>query len=133
VIRLRRRTPASTFPEALGYSLPFAHRGAHVLIFYDRIEALAQRVNIGTDLILGYVMAHELGHVLLGSTEHTTRGLMQERWTSASWRLAEAGLVAFDSAEIKRMREGSSKFQVVERVPPPQLALASGALRFCPP
>jgi hypothetical protein len=36
VVRLVRRMPASALPGALGYALPFARTGAHVLIFYDR-------------------------------------------------------------------------------------------------
>lgn len=118
VIRLMHRTPATVLPGALGYSLPFAHRGAHVLIFYDRVEALTQGVNTPDYVVLGHAMAHELGHVLLGSTEHTSGGLMQARWTPASWRLASAGLMAFDREDVKRIRAGLSKFQDVERVPP---------------
>jgi hypothetical protein len=129
VIRLMRQTPATVFREALGYSLPFAHRGAHVLIFYDRVEALAQRVNAAIYVILGHAMAHELGHVLLGSSEHTSGGLMQARWTPTSWRLASAGLVVFDRAEITRIRTGLSKFQVVvEGLPPHEPVPASFGL-----
>ena len=42
VLRLVRRTPSTLVPSALGFALPFARRGAHVLIFYDRVEALIQ-------------------------------------------------------------------------------------------
>lgn len=48
VVRVMRRAPASVFPGALGYALPFAHTGAHVLIFYDRVETLANSVNEAT-------------------------------------------------------------------------------------
>jgi hypothetical protein len=34
-VRLMRRTPATAFPGALGLALPFAHIGAHVLIFMN--------------------------------------------------------------------------------------------------
>ena len=133
VIRLIPRTPTTVFPDALGYSLPFAHRGAHVLIFYDRVEALTQRGNAAGYVILGHAMAHELGHVLLGSTEHTSGGLMHARWTPASWRLASAGLVAFGCAEIERMRAGLLKLQVVvEGVPLHEPVLASFGLWSSP-
>lgn len=33
VVRLVRRIPASVFPDALGFALPFARIGAHVSIF----------------------------------------------------------------------------------------------------
>lgn len=128
VIRLMRRIPANLLPGALGYSLPFAHRGAHVLIFCDRVEALTEGLDTAAYVVLGYAMAHELGHVLLGSVEHTSGGLMQGCWTPATWRLTSQGLVGFDRAEIKRMRAGLPKFQVVERVPPHELVLRSFAL-----
>jgi hypothetical protein len=131
VIRLRRQTPANLFPRALAYSLPFAHRGAHVQIFYDRVEALIHSVNIADYVVLGHVMAHELGHVLLGSTEHASAGLMQANWTPAGWRLASEGLVVFHRDEIKQLRAGMSRFQVVERAPAPfgqQTVAAAGTL-----
>ena len=132
VIRLLRGTPGTVFPRALGYSLPFAHRGAHVVILYDRVEALSERLNTAVYVIVGHAIAHELGHVLLGSTEHTSGGLMQGCWTPASWRLASAGLLAFDRPDRKRIRAGLSKFQVVGRVPPHEPALASFAVPLSP-
>lgn len=128
VIRLTRRTPATTAPGALGYSLPFAHRGAHVVIFYDRIEVLTRSGNLPESVVLGHAMAHELGHVLLGSSEHTSGGLMQASWTVAAWRLASAGLIGFDRAERKRVRASVPKVQVVDPVPPREvfMSLASG-------
>ena len=111
VVRLMRRTPVTVFPTALGYSLPFAHTGAHVLIFYDRVEALTQRVDTAGYVILGHAMAHEIAHVLLGSTEHSTGGLMEGCWTPASWRLASQGLLTFRREEIDRMRARLPRFQ----------------------
>ena len=128
VIRLMRRIPATVLPGALGYSLPFAHRGAHVVIYYDRVEALTRSLNMSASVVLGHAMAHELGHVLLGSSEHTSGGLMQACWTPATWRLASAGLMVFDRAEIKRMKTVLPKFQVMELAPQREPALASFAL-----
>jgi hypothetical protein len=132
VIRLTDRIPVTVMPGALGYSLPFAHRGAHVVIFYDRVEALARGVNVAGYVILAHTIAHELGHVLLGSTEHTSGGLMQARWTPAAWRLAAAGLVTFDRAEIERIRAGVSKLQVPKQVPAQELLLAASAVSKSP-
>ena len=82
-----------------------------MLIFSDRVDVLAREVNTAPDTILGHAMAHELGHVLLGSTEHTTGGLMQGCWTPGSWHLARAGLLAFDAGQIGRIRAGSLKLE----------------------
>lgn len=104
LIRLMRRTLATTFPGALGFSLPFAHRGAHVLIFHDRVETLTRSVSVQESVVLGCTVAHELARVLMGSTEHTAAGLMQARWTPTSWSLASQGLVSFNGVEIELMR-----------------------------
>lgn len=95
-IRLVRQTSTSALPSgSLGFALPFARTGAHVVILYDRVEALARRTSIPADTILGDAMAHEIGHVLLGSSPHATAGLMQANWDAGALRLASQGLLAF--------------------------------------
>jgi hypothetical protein len=99
VVRLVRRTPATVFPGALGYAMPFARAGDHVVIFYDRVETLGYSFNKGTALLLGYAVAHEIGHVLLGSSDHSAGTLMQAPWNSttcpARVPVYRAGLAAF--------------------------------------
>jgi len=80
VVRLRRRTPATLFRGALGFALPMAQTGVHASVFYDRVEALRAWVNLERYVILGHAIAHEIGHVLLGSPEHAPGGLMQANW-----------------------------------------------------
>jgi len=132
LVRLMGRTPASLLPGALGYALPFAHTGAHVLIFYDRVEALARILNEPTYAVLGHAMAHEVGHVLLGSSEHPSAGLMQARWTAATWRLASAGLLAFTREEAELMSARLQRFEGQHRLPLQQPTLASSVLQRSP-
>lgn len=103
VVRLIRATPLAMLPGALGYALPFASKGAHVSIFFDRVETFRVTPNIPTYVILGHAMAHEIGHVLLRSSAHSEGGLMQERWNAATWRLATAGLLSFRREEAESM------------------------------
>jgi hypothetical protein len=51
VVRFIGRAPATIVPGAIGYSLPFARTGAQVLIFYDRVEFLAQNMNQATYMV----------------------------------------------------------------------------------
>jgi len=132
VVRLMRRTPATVFPGALGYALPFAHAGAHVVIFYDRVETLAHRFNKATDLILGYAFAHEIGHVLLGSSDHSAGTLMQAQWTSATCRLASMGLLAFTREQSERMGAALQRFQVRHTSPVQRPTLISPVLLRSP-
>jgi predicted metal-binding membrane protein len=103
VLRLIAGMPAHVLPNALGYALPYARVGAHAIIFYDRVEHLSNTVGSPSYLALGYAIAHELGHVLLSSQEHSIGGLMQGRWTAQTWHLASAGLLAFQREEKQRM------------------------------
>ena len=68
---------------ALGYSLVDTEKrsGSLATVFVDRVTriAAAGRLNVGT--VLGRAAAHEIGHLLLGTTEHSHWGLMRALWT----------------------------------------------------
>jgi hypothetical protein len=60
--------------DALGFADPSVSR-AHVI--YDRVEALTARSQQGVASLLGDVIAHELGHLMLPSPRHSARGIMR--------------------------------------------------------
>ena len=60
--------------DALGFANPSAGR-AHVL--YDRVEALTSRSERTPASILGDVIAHELGHLMLSPPGHSLSGIMR--------------------------------------------------------
>ncbi len=69
---------------ALGEALPcgLSREGCIANVFFNRMESLANRTGISMHVILGHSMAHELGHLLLGSNSHSHRGLMRARWNT---------------------------------------------------
>lgn len=103
-------------PGMLGFSLPFAQTGAQVVIFYDRIAFTTQSwnvtldTNVTLDAALGCAMAHEIGHVLLRSSEHSRGGLMQAQWDQDAWRRASQGLLGFSPEQKKEIRRGVLRF-----------------------
>jgi hypothetical protein len=60
--------------EALAFADPSVSR-AHV--FYDRVEALTGRSQRSAASMLGDVIAHELGHLMLTGRKHSARGIMR--------------------------------------------------------
>lgn len=54
--------------------------------------------------LLGYVVAHELGHLLLGKDSHSPQGLMRARWQVVELQEAGLGTLAFTSGEAELMR-----------------------------
>lgn len=105
VVRIVRGFPARALSGALGFSLPDAKTGAQVTVFYDRIEPLGQSGVIGVSALLGLAMAHEIGHVLLGTTEHSPEGIMKARWGRPDYRRAAMGFLEFSPSQRAAIRE----------------------------
>lgn len=55
-------------------------------------------------IILGCVMAHELGHLLLGSTGHSDEGIMLPRWEVNQVRQLMMGRLLFTPDQSRLMR-----------------------------
>ncbi len=55
-------------------------------------------------IILGCVMAHELGHLLLGSNSHSDNGIMQPRWEVNQVRQLMMGGLLFTPDQSRLMR-----------------------------
>jgi hypothetical protein len=66
--------------------------GRIAYVFYDAVSQTAKRHDLPVFALLGYAMAHELGHTLLPVDAHGTAGVMRANW---------------DSADMKRMRQGT--------------------------
>ena len=80
--------------------------GVYADVFFDRVQQLRDiDPNLSVAPILGDVIAHELGHLLLGENAHTHTGLMQPSWQYPQLRLIEMGHLQFNSSEAARLRE----------------------------
>jgi hypothetical protein len=54
--------------------------------------------------LLGYVVVHELGHLLLGKDSHSSVGLMRAKWEVEELRRAARGNLSFTKSETERMQ-----------------------------
>src|SRR5579863_5498611 len=54
--------------------------------------------------LLGYVVVHELGHLLLGLDSHSAEGVMRRKWDFAALQQAARGTLIFSAREAERMR-----------------------------
>jgi hypothetical protein len=85
-------------------------RGRQADIFYSGIAKLSANGSHDTALLLGSVMAHELGHLLLGSHSHSSTGIMRGRWDQDVLQLAAAGRDGFSAEQAGRMQERIASF-----------------------
>ena len=67
----------------LGFAVMHGESGTGVLgtIFMDRVRMTAERTGVPLAVLLGRAIAHEAGHLLLGTGGHARSGLMREVWT----------------------------------------------------
>jgi hypothetical protein len=73
-------------------------------VFYSRARLQAELSGCSLKYVLGVAMAHELGHLLLGSNSHSARGLMQGKWRPEELRRATKGDLLFSLQEAEVIR-----------------------------
>ncbi len=87
-------------------------RGKVAWLFYPRIDDLGQTLNLEVSQLLGHVMAHEMGHLLLPYGGHAVTGLMKAGWDTKQALLASTGSLTFEPSQAAliraRLRETSS-------------------------
>ncbi|MCC6859545.1 MAG: hypothetical protein IT158_13330 [Bryobacterales bacterium] len=94
---------AHTTEHALGYALlaPGFHHVAAV--FYHRALELEKACLAGRSDILGAVLAHEIGHLLLAQPHHPPTGIMCARWGDEVLKLIQKGRLRFTAGEARAM------------------------------
>lgn len=105
--KIIRREPRNAFPGALGFALPFATAGPHAIVFYDRIENLLPGAAASLTTILGYALAHEIGHALLETVDHSPSGLMKSSWGKADFQRAAMNRLEFTQDEARVLHENA--------------------------
>jgi hypothetical protein len=78
--------------------------GFYGYAFYDRIQRMAEERRLAHAL-LGHVLAHEIGHLLLRSNSHSVSGIMSARWTGEELRRLSEGGMFFTPLESKVMAD----------------------------
>jgi hypothetical protein len=78
-----------------------------VTVNYEHIANRALRDNSFSEasILLGCVIAHELGHLLLGSDSHSSVGIMQSHWGRDQVHQAQTGNLRFAPEQVLQLRE----------------------------
>ena len=77
-------------------------------VFYDVAKDRAADHQQDLGELLGDAIAHELGHLLLGTNSHSGWGLMSAFWFGNQLRLASQGWLAFSKQESERIQAALS-------------------------
>jgi hypothetical protein len=107
-VRFIRLSPHLAEPHVvtLGDSLVDIRLGTGSLatIYVDRVVTLAARCGVDPPTLMGRAVAHEIGHLLLGTATHASAGLMRASWSQAALRRADDDWT-FTDADASTLRE----------------------------
>jgi hypothetical protein len=111
-------------PDALGNAyLSRTERSNLADVSYGRVAENAW-TNPNVARLLASVMAHEVGHILLGA-EHSRDGLMHDHWGAIEFHLAQAGALLFTARQAEGLRTGVLAILAVPGPRRPVLALST--------
>jgi hypothetical protein len=84
VVRIIDAPKASADLDPLAFGLTYVvadtNQGWLATVFADRVATTAARVRLDPGTLTGLVLAHEVGHLLLGQNYHGDAGVMRAQW-----------------------------------------------------
>jgi hypothetical protein len=100
------------FPkDALAYAHPYSESGTRIHVFMNRI-ADSRRPQF-TIVLLAYVLAHEITHVLERVNRHSEEGVLKAHWNSQDFFLMQSKGLRFDPMDVALIHDA-----IVKRVQP---------------
>jgi hypothetical protein len=93
------------YADTFGITLAEKHRlGTDAIILCGRVMELARTEYLYEQDILAAVMAHEIGHLLLGG-DHSPTGIMRAKWTRRELLMAGRGQLEFTPEQSVLIRD----------------------------
>ena len=86
-----------------------------ISIFYERTKMVAEqlryqypelKIKAARGIVMGHLMAHEIGHLLLPTPAHAAAGIMKAQLDSRDWGQAVRGVLLFTQKESDLIRQG---------------------------
>ena len=101
-ITLSYDTPVGQHPGESAYSMPY--EGTRIVVFYDRI--LNSLTGSRVPSVLGYILAHEIAHVLQGISRHSESGIMKPKWNARDYVEMRGNMLRFTEYDVSLIRSG---------------------------
>ena len=90
---------------ALGFAaVPEEGMGRIAYAIYDRVRDTAARAAMNEDDLLGFVMAHEIAHLMLPRGAHAEGGLMRGHWNVRDFQQIDVLKLGFSPEQANEIR-----------------------------
>lgn len=106
VLTIVKRWPVQVWnSDKLGMSVENPDgRGVYCYVFEEALESVVSETHVSRSRLLGYGIAHELGHLLKGAHSHSSVGIMSARWSDSELLAIRLGSLSFTPEESAIMR-----------------------------
>ncbi len=91
-------------PGVIAETVGFANISASIAnISFDRVSELMPYITAPRSSVLGFVIAHEIGHLLIQTRGHSPLGIMHFPWSPKEMGLANHNLLIFTAEQARAM------------------------------
>ena len=84
--------------------------GVLATVYASQVARVAEEAGSDIAVLLGRVAAHELGHLLMNTTAHASRGVMRANWTPDEVRQGLAADWMFTAEDRAAMRQAGPEY-----------------------
>lgn len=111
IVSARRARQFRAQHDALGVALDCLSDdiGCSAYVFSRDVVALARDEDVSESQLLGHVMAHEIGHLLLGPDSHAASGVMRAHWYQQDLLTIAKTHLFFNDQQSLRLRLEASQ------------------------
>ena len=98
--------PKPSGPAAFGVALvpKDGSFGVFASVYIEAVAAIAGDDEALGARMLGHLISHELGHLLLGQQSHARRGIMRADWLEKDLQAVRHGRFLFSARQASKMR-----------------------------
>jgi hypothetical protein len=98
----------------------------HAFVFFQRVQEATKDTGFSRPRVLGHVIAHELGHLLLPGEEHAAEGIMAEDLLARDCEHPGVMLLHFTAEQAERMRSQCCLVGPTKKTPHPTASPSAG-------
>jgi hypothetical protein len=105
-LQIMRQPPLRPLADATGFAVlvPSRHRGeSYAAVSWPMVTSAARTLEADPADVLAASMAHEIGHLMLGSASHSRAGVMSSRIDRHQISLLGRGELLFTTEQSSRM------------------------------
>ena len=80
--------------------------GTEITVYKDRLQRFLADTPVCRKVAAGYVLAHELAHVMQGVARHSESGIMKARWAREDCDAMASHQLAFTQSDVELIHQG---------------------------